>query len=578
MSGISFGRYFNVEGRAASTPAPDDGSVIFLPDTVPAALPTSAAITGDTGVTLRYPGTPTASGQLTVTGSCSTMQPVSVALNYGSLSLAANGAWTYTLDTSNPQVQQLLEDVSLLDAYPVWAADGTAGVTLTATIWGRQVVITGTTSTAVRLGGQESGGGQLTVTGGSGLLTPITRTLTYGTITVTAAGVWTYTLDPTNPAVIALGPNDHVSDSIVVRTQDGRGSVTLQAAVWGRVQVVITGTTSTTLRLGGTQTGGGALTVTGGSGKMANLVQPLTYGTITMTDNAWSYTLDPSNPTLTALSAAQSVTDNYTAWSSDNKGSVDLAATVYGKAGFAELLLGMGPLGYWKLDEASGTSAADSAGYKAGVYQGTPTLAAPAIRKGASASMGVGLAGDGDVSQLFLAHDSRLGALIAAGKSMTVGVWFKFAGYQGWPPQGGLFRYARSPGYSSGAWRYLWAEGGGDRQAWSIGPETNAGPAISFYPVYAFGDSTPTLFVCTKSADGHIRAYRDGVLRGTGGSGGTSCDLDAPADSYGILVPPASAPGFPVRDGLRGWFSDFFIFERELTAAEIAALYNAGKP
>ena len=331
MSGISFGRYFNIEGRRASVPAEGDTSVLYLPDTAPAVLPTSASITGDVGVTLRYPGTPTASGKLTVTGSCSTMLPVSVTLNYGALDLQADGSWTYTLDTSNPQVQQLLEDVSLLDAYPVWAADGTAGVTLTATIWGRQVVITGTTSTSVRLGSTETGGGQLTVTGGGGLLTPINRALTYGTMTVTAAGAWTYTLDPTNPAVLALGPSDHVSDSLTVRTQDGRGSVTLQAQVWGKVSVVITGTTTATLRLGGVQTGGGGLTVTGGSGKMASGSHVLTYGTMTLTDAAWSYVLDPSNPTLQGLTPQQSVTDPYTAWSSDGGGSIGLTPTLYGR-------------------------------------------------------------------------------------------------------------------------------------------------------------------------------------------------------------------------------------------------------
>ncbi len=43
----------------------------------------------------------------------------------------------------------------------------------------------------------------------------------YGTFTVTAAGVWTYTLDNNNPTVNALNTGSSLADSFVVHSEDG---------------------------------------------------------------------------------------------------------------------------------------------------------------------------------------------------------------------------------------------------------------------------------------------------------------------------------------------------------------------
>ena len=43
----------------------------------------------------------------------------------------------------------------------------------------------------------------------------------YGTFTMTAAGVWTYTLDNANSAVQALNVGDTLTDTFTVTTVDG---------------------------------------------------------------------------------------------------------------------------------------------------------------------------------------------------------------------------------------------------------------------------------------------------------------------------------------------------------------------
>jgi VCBS repeat-containing protein len=46
-------------------------------------------------------------------------------------------------------------------------------------------------------------------------------TASYGTYQMTAAGVWTYTLDNSNSAVQALNVGDHLTDTFTVTTVDG---------------------------------------------------------------------------------------------------------------------------------------------------------------------------------------------------------------------------------------------------------------------------------------------------------------------------------------------------------------------
>ena len=67
----------------------------------------------------------------------------------------------------------------------------------------------------------------------------------YGTFTMTAAGVWIYTLDDTNPAVQALNVGDTLTDTFTVTTIDGTPQV---------VTITIDGTNDAAV-ISGTKTG-----------------------------------------------------------------------------------------------------------------------------------------------------------------------------------------------------------------------------------------------------------------------------------------------------------------------------------
>ena len=139
---------------------------------------------------------------------------------YGSFTMTAAGVWVYTLDNANPTVQALnANSIPLTDTFTVTTVDGTPQV-VTVTITGSNdaAVISGTASGSVT----EAGGvanatpGTPTATGTltdtdvdntANAFTPVGSTKSdkgYGSFTMTAAGVWVYTLDNTNRTVQGL--------------------------------------------------------------------------------------------------------------------------------------------------------------------------------------------------------------------------------------------------------------------------------------------------------------------------------------------------------------------------------------
>src|SRR4029079_12675005 len=152
---------------------------------------------------------------------------------YGTFTLTADGVWTYTLDDDNPAVQALAPSATLPDSFTVTTIDGTTQV-VTITIHGADdaPVITGTASGDVTEAGVVDSGtpGVPTVTGNlnaddvdnpDDAWTAVASAASangYGTFTLTADGVWTYTLDDDNPAVQALAPSATLPDSFTVTT------------------------------------------------------------------------------------------------------------------------------------------------------------------------------------------------------------------------------------------------------------------------------------------------------------------------------------------------------------------------
>ncbi|MFZ2160249.1 MAG: VCBS domain-containing protein, partial [Bradyrhizobium sp.] len=176
------------------------------------------------GVANATPGTPTATGTLTDTDVDNALNvftavgsPTASAGGYGTFTMTTAGVWTYTLSDASSAVQALNVGGTLTDTFTVTTVDGTAQV-VTITINGSNdaAIIAGTTTGSVI----EAGGATLGTPIATGTLTdtdvdnapnaftavtsPKASAGGYGTFTMTAAGLWIYTLDDANSAVQAL--------------------------------------------------------------------------------------------------------------------------------------------------------------------------------------------------------------------------------------------------------------------------------------------------------------------------------------------------------------------------------------
>lgn len=262
----------------------------------------------------------TTSGKLTVsdvdTGEASFKAAEKVAGSYGTLSIDANGNWTYTLDNKNVDVQKLGEVGTLTDKLIVESLDGTARDI--------PVTINGTNDPA-EIGGTIVGA----VTEDNKELSRTSGTLTisdvdtneasfqatdealiagkYGSLTITSNGEWTYTIDNSKTEVQALAKGVTAEDVIDVKALDG----TVQ-----KITVTVTGTNDTATFSGADAgsvtedakdlTTKGTLTVNdadnGEVGFQAAENVAGKYGSLSIdaTGN-WTYTLDNTNTTVQAL-------------------------------------------------------------------------------------------------------------------------------------------------------------------------------------------------------------------------------------------------------------------------------------
>ncbi|MFK4658689.1 VCBS repeat-containing protein [Bradyrhizobium japonicum] len=187
------------------------------------------------------PGTPIATGKLADTDVDNTpdsftpvTSPRASDHGYGCFRMTADGVWTYTLDDTNCAVQALNAYDTLTDTFTVTTVDGTAQV-VTITIHGTNdpAIIHGCITGSVtepdcREHGKPTASGRLTdtdVDNTPNTFTPVTCATRsaggYGAFTMTAAGVWTYTLDTTNCAVQALPSCETLTDTFTVTTIDG---------------------------------------------------------------------------------------------------------------------------------------------------------------------------------------------------------------------------------------------------------------------------------------------------------------------------------------------------------------------
>jgi VCBS repeat-containing protein len=283
---------------------------------------------------------------------------VSKAGPYGTLYVdSANGAYTFVpnSDAINALVAPTTAD------FTITVSDGTlsADQTFTIAINGANdaAVISGATSgTAIEAGGvanaaqgTPSATGTLTDTDVDNapntfttVSAPTESARGFGTFTMTANGVWAYTIDQANHAVQALNVGDTLTDTFTVTTIDGTPQVVTVIIDGANDAAIISGaTTGSVIEDGadrcGKPTATGTLTdtdVDNTPNRFTSVNCPTAsdrgYGTFTMTaDGVWTYKLDDANCAVQALDAGHTLTDTFTVTSIDGTAQV-VTITIHG--------------------------------------------------------------------------------------------------------------------------------------------------------------------------------------------------------------------------------------------------------
>ncbi|WP_249553162.1 MULTISPECIES: VCBS domain-containing protein [Shewanella] len=243
---------------------------------------------------------------------------------YGHFSLSADGRWSYQLDNSKPEIQQLSEGLMLHENFTVHSADGT-----THTI---SVDIVGTNDAPVLAAQSQSVSEDGSLLTGQMVATDVDTgdTLTFSLanavdgFTLNADG--SYSLDPSNAAYQHLPAGQTETLSIPITVTDNAGAtstanltITLTGSNDG---AVISGTDASAVTEDTQLTTQGQLTVTDiddqESAFTAQANTAGSYGSFTLaTDGHWTYTLDNKNIAVQALGQNATLTDSLTVQSVD---------------------------------------------------------------------------------------------------------------------------------------------------------------------------------------------------------------------------------------------------------------------
>ncbi|MCV0427669.1 MAG: VCBS domain-containing protein, partial [Roseibium sp.] len=270
-------------------------------------------ITGVASNSVAEDGTQSASGALNVADADAVDNPVFLAQAgtsgvYGTFEITSGGEWTYTLD--NTAAQALAGEETATETFTVEAttSDGESIIQIvTIFVTGQEdaPVITGTSSGAVTEDGVLSATGTLAVSDADAIDNPtfieqIGTAGTYGSLDVTAGGVWTYTLDNAAAQVLTGGEEFTETFTVFATTEDGESvSQVVEITVTGEEDgPIITGTTSGDVEEDGTQSASGTLFVSDADATddptfTAQEGTEGSYGTFEVTvGGVWTYTLD----------------------------------------------------------------------------------------------------------------------------------------------------------------------------------------------------------------------------------------------------------------------------------------------
>jgi VCBS repeat-containing protein len=286
----------------------------------------------------------TASGAVTVLdrdfgASQDALQVGSVTDTYGTFATTATG-WTYTLDNSSLDVQALGAGDTVVQLKTLTTADGTTPangvVTITITGTNDEATITATATGDVEEDGTATATGVITVldvdTGENHAFNEVIVGA-FGTLTVTN-GAWSYALNNSDPLVQGLGAGVTTIDSFTVTSEDGTATAPVDITITGADDPSsITATANGAVTEDGTLSATGTISVTDAdNGEDHALNESLvgTYGTLTVTNGAWSYALNNASPLVQNLGDGATVTDAFAVRSEDGNSSAPVTITITG--------------------------------------------------------------------------------------------------------------------------------------------------------------------------------------------------------------------------------------------------------
>jgi VCBS repeat-containing protein len=252
----------------------------------------------------------------------------------------ASPLWNYTVNEGNANVQALNVNQTLVDTFSISAVDGTTQA-VTITINGANDAASITNALTAAVGSVTEAGGLNNGTAGTtasnnlnatdvdnitDLWTVVSSgTTTYGTYSITSAGVWNYAANNGNSTVQGLNVGNSLSDTFTVTTIDGTSQTVIVTINGADDTAVISNFTGAVTEAGGTANGTpGIVTATATlsiidpdntyPGWTAQTSTPGTYGSYALTSaGVWTYTLNNTSSATQALTAGQIVTETFTA-------------------------------------------------------------------------------------------------------------------------------------------------------------------------------------------------------------------------------------------------------------------------
>ncbi|MFG6429183.1 VCBS domain-containing protein [Roseateles sp. LYH14W] len=241
---------------------------------------------------------------------------------YGSFSIDAAGAWTYTMGSAH---DAFVAGTAYTDSITVATADGTQQViTVTLTGTNDAAVITGSSTAALtESNAAQSTGGTLSATDvdGSGAFiaqTGVVGSNGHGSFSIDAAGVWTYTMGSAQDAFVG---GQTYTDSLTVATADGTQQVITVTLTGSNDAAVITGSSTAALtESNAAQSTGGTLGATDVDSSAAFIAQTSVagsngYGSFSIdTAGVWTYTMGSAQD---AFVAGNAYTDSLTVATAD---------------------------------------------------------------------------------------------------------------------------------------------------------------------------------------------------------------------------------------------------------------------